>query len=445
MICLPEGPKMPDFVWRLQSLFAMLETLDTCQREYGDIFRLPYENPDVVCVSSPEGLKKVFTAPSDVLASCQKDSIFELILGQNALVFLEAKKHQSHRQLLMPPLHGESLKNWASDICQITLQVFGKLHHGQVFVAREVMKEVALLIILKVAFGTTESSRIKHLYDLLSKLFADLASPFSGAALVFPQLRIDLGEWSPWGQFIRRVQSINGIIAAEIQSQQQETDGARSGLLSMLVQAKDSHGYSLKNTEIQDELLMLIFAGYETVTSAVVWALYWVQSQPQVWRRIKSEVMQLPDLTDYLAIAQMPYLTAVCQEVLRIYPVAVGSFARRVLQPLDIDGYKLPVGTIISPSIYLAHRRLSVYPDPLNFRPDRFIEQTFSAYEYLPFGGGERRCVGAAFAQLEMKLILVTLLDSIALVNTKPIKPLLYGITMAPPLGLEMIAITERR
>lgn len=444
MRSLLPGPTTPEFIWRLQGIFTPLELLDSWHQQYGDTFRLPYAEADVICVASPSGLQSVFTAPPEILQSNQKGSVFELVLGEQAMVFLEGAQHQRHRRLLAPPFHGESLLYWGSEVCRIAQQVIRQLQPGSSFVVRPLMKTIALQVILRVVFGLSQGSRFDRLYGLLNELFQGLNSPLSAAVLVFPFLRVDLGPLSPWGQFIRQRQEINQLITAEIcERQKLGRVGVQNDLLALLLQTRDETGQSLSETEIRDELLMLVFAGYETTTSAIVWALYWMCALPQIRNRIEGELREAPDATDPIAISQLPYLNAVCQEVLRIYPVAIGAFARRVKEPFEIDGYRLSVDTIISPSIYLAHRRLSVYPNPLRFQPERFLERTFSPYEYLPFGGGNRRCLGGAFAMFEIKMILITFIKQVqlALVDSAPINPIRYGITMAPPTNLQMRVI----
>jgi cytochrome P450 len=141
-----------------------------------------------------------------------------------------------------------------------------------------------------------------------------------------------------------------------------------------------------------------------------------------------------------MEIARLPYLSAVCSESLRFHPIAIGCFGRRVLKPIVVDGYELEPGTWIHASIYLAHRRSSVYPNPLRFEPERFLRRQFSPYEFLPFGGGHRRCLGDAFVQFEMKLVIATILKSLALSLTTmtPLTPVRQGVSMAPPIDLQM-------
>lgn len=433
---LPLGPKMPSLVWQIQILFNTLDTLKTCHDRYGDTFRLPYENFIALCVSSPTGLQSIFSASPEVLSSHQRGGVFDLVLGERSLVFLEGREHQRHRRILMPPFHGESLQQWSYEICRITQFVLDQPQYRSVLPVRAALKEIALRVILQILLGGLRSPDLRELYQLLTVFFQDADSPLSAAGLLFPALRVDLGSWSPWGRFVGQRQRINQIIEQQIQIQKASCL-PQTALITLLLNARDDADQPLSSEEIRDELLMMIFAGYETTTSAIAWALYWIHQDAVVQEKLRQE---LDGIDDPLAIARLPYLNAVCQEVLRIYPVAIGCFARQVRQPFDLDGYLLPPGTIISPSIYLAHRRSETYPDAEAFRPERFLERSFSAYEYLPFGGGMRRCIGSEFAKLELKLIVATILKQMCLeaFDRTPIRPIRYGITMAPPTNLTL-------
>jgi len=176
------------------------------------------------------------------------------------------------------------------------------------------------------------------------------------------------------------------------------------------------------------------------------WALYWVHALPDVKNRLREEIASLGDNPAPMDIFGLPYLTAVCNEVLRLYPVAMLTFPRRVEEPMDLLGYSLEVGTDLVGCIYLLHHREDLYPDSYNFKPERFLERQFSPYEFMPFGGGKRRCIGAALAAYEMKLVLATILSDydLKLAENGPIKPQRRGITLSPAGGIKMIKVADR-
>jgi cytochrome P450 len=205
--------------------------------------------------------------------------------------------------------------------------------------------------------------------------------------------------------------------------------------------ARDEAGQLMTDVELRDQLMTLLLAGHETTASALAWALYWVEQLPQVRNQLLKELDTLAPNSDPNAIARLPYLTAVCQETLRIYPIAMIGSPRIVKSPLKLMGYQFEPGTALIPCIYLTHHRQELYPEPKQFKPERFFERQFSAYEYLPFGGGNRHCIGSAFAQFEMKLVLAKILSRYRLVlaDSRPVKPVRRGFTLAPPSAMQMV------
>ncbi|PHM06386.1 hypothetical protein CK516_33920 [Nostoc sp. 'Peltigera malacea cyanobiont' DB3992] len=192
--------------------------------------------------------------------------------------------------------------------------------------------------------------------------------------------------------------------------------------------------------------MTLILAGYDTTASAMSWGFYWIHQNPLVREKLLQELDTLGDSPDPMSIYQLPYLTAVCNETLRIYPVTMFSFPRVVQESVELLGHPLEPGTVLLPSIYLTHHREDLYPQPKQFKPERFIERQFSPYEFLPFGGGVRRCIGQALAQFEIKLVFATVLSryDLALVDQRPEKPQRRGFNLAPSSGVKMV-ITGRR
>lgn len=308
------------------------------------------------------------------------------------------------------------------------------------------MQEISLRVILSAVFGLGESPRYEQLRNLLSSMLDAFDSPFSSMLLFYRFLQRDLGSYSPWGRFLHQKQQIGQLLYAEIAERRAQADPTREDVLSLLLSARDEVGQPMSDTELHDELLTLLFAGHETTASTLAWALYWIDYLPEVQDKLLAELKDLGPYSDPDAIARLPYLNAVCQETLRIYPIAINAFPRIVKQPMELLDYQLEPGTIIIPSIYLTHQREDLYPEPKQFRPERFLERQFSLYEYLPFGGGDRRCIGLAFAQFEMKLVLATLISRLhlALVHRRPLKPVRRGLTLAPPNHLRMVVVEAR-
>ena len=272
------------------------------------------------------------------------------------------------------------------------------------------------------------------------------SSPVRSSLLFFDWMQQDWGSWSPWGRMKQRQRKIDALIYAEIEERRLQPDANRTDILSLMMAARDENGQPMTNEELRDELMTLLFAGHETTATALAWAFYWIHSLPSVRQKLLQELDSLGENPDPMEIFRLPYLSAVCQETLRIYPVAMLTFAREVLTPVELMGHQLEPGTVVFASIYLTHRREDLYPEPLQFKPERFLERQFSPYEYLPFGGGSRRCIGLALAQLEMKLVLATILRDFDLVLTekKPVQAKRRGVTIGPAGGVRM-ALRGRR
>ena len=271
-------------------------------------------------------------------------------------------------------------------------------------------------------------------------------SPLRSSMLFLKWMQQDLGPWSPWGRMKQRQRKVDDLIYAEMEERRQQPDANRTDILSLMMAARDENGQPMTNEELRDELMTLLFVGHETTATALAWAFYWIHHLPSVRQKLLQELDSLGENPDPMEIFRLPYLSAVCQETLRIYPVGMLTFPREVLTPVELMGHQLEPGTVVVGSIYLTHRREDLYPEPLQFKPERFLERQFSPYEYLPFGGGSRRCIGLALAQLEMKLVLATILRDFDLVLTekKPVQPKRRGVTLGPAGGVRMALLGRR-
>lgn len=429
-------------LWGLRFLFQPIQTIETRSKIYGEDYRVsqPGAKPALVYFSTPPALEAIFTAKPEQLSAGRGNQILKELLGEHGIVLLEGAAHQRQRQLLMPPFHGDRMRSYAQTIQSITNEVIRSWKVSTTFAVRPAMQSISLQVILQVVFGVERGQRYEQLRQNLSQMLDGFGSPVGAMFLFYSFLQKDWGKWSPWGRFLRLRQQVNELIYAEIAERRNQPDAERTDILSLLMAARDAEGQPMGDAELRDELITLLFAGHETTASALAWALYWVTYLPQVRTKLLAEMDELGSNADPNAIARLPYLQAVCQETLRLYPIAISAFPRVVKQPMEIAGYSLEAGTVIMPSIYLAHHRAAVYPEPKQFRPERFLERQYSPYEYLPFGGGDRRCIGAAFALFEMKLVLFQFMSNLEmeLVHSRPIHPTRRGLTVAPPNHLRM-------
>lgn len=428
----------------IQAVFRPLEALEEFSQRYGDCFTTQVlGGPPTVIFSNPEAIQKIFTADSRLFDSGQGNDILTPLLGANSLIRLDGDRHQRQRQLLMTPFHGERMRTYGKLICDITEQVISQWTLDRPFRVRASMQEISLRVILQAVFGLDQGERFQRLRQLISSWLDTFNSPLSSSLLFFPLLQQDLGPWSPWGRFLRQRQQINDLLYAEIRERRTKLDQQGQDILSLMMAARDEAGQPMTDVELRDELMTLLFAGHETTASALAWALCWIHSLPEVRDTLLRELDGLGANPELGGIARLPYLTAICQETLRIYPITLFPFGRIVKSSFHLMGYEFTPGTMLLPCIYLTHHREELYPEPKRFKPERFLKRQFSPYEYFPFGGGSRRCIGLAFAQFEMKLVLLATILSryqLALLNGRPVHPVRRGVAFSPPDSLQIIA-----
>lgn len=436
----PPRPTESQLLRMLKLVFRPTDYMDEYGKRFGDCFAVGSPERAFIYINHPKAIQEIFTAPPEQFDSGRGNSILRYIVGDNSLILLDGQSHQRQRKLLMPPFHGERLRSYQQLICDITQQVTEHLQVEKPFQVRPIMQEITLRVILKAVFGLQEGDRYRKLRGLLSTLLDSVSSPLSSTLLFFSVLRKDWGPLSPWGRYLRLKAQVDQLLCDEIQERQKQEKLDGEDILTLLLSARDENGEPMTLPELRDELMTMLVAGHETTASALTWAFYWIHYLPEVQDKLRFELSNLGDNSDINQIARLPYLNAVCSETLRIYPVALMAFPRILKSEMELLGYKFPANTVLAPCIYLLHHREDIYPEPDKFKPERFLERQYSLYEYLPFGGGNRRCIGMALALLEMKLVLATMLSrfQLDLVNSRPLKPVRRGLTIAPPGNLKM-------
>ncbi|NMG08657.1 cytochrome P450 [Brasilonema sp. UFV-L1] len=439
---LPNGPKTPGFVQRMQWVLNPLKFMETTAAVYGDCFTArPTGKPSVV-FSNPQAIQDIFTARPDQFYVGRANGIFRALLGDYSMMLLDDAPHQRQRKLLAPPLHGDHLRSYGQLIWNITEQVISTWEIGKPFPVRLSMTEISLRVILQTVFGLQEGQRYEKLKLLIQSVLKLSSSPLKALPLFFPLLQQDLGPWSPWGQFKLLKKKVDDLIYAEIQELRDTPDPSRSDILSLMMSAQDNDGKPMTDQEIRDELITLLMAGHEASTSAMTWALYWIHLLPEVHKKLLQELDSIEGNASIDILMKLPYLDAVCCETLRLYPIIMLPSTRMTKTPIRVMDYEFPAGTLLVPSIYLTHHRPDLYPQPKQFRPERFLERKYSQYEFLPFGGGSRRCIGMAFAMFEMKVVLARVLLhlDLAIVGNRRVKPIRRGVTLAPSDGEWLVA-----
>ena len=439
------GPKAPGTIQVLNWIFRPMPYMIECAKKYGDLFTLKLQSnlPPLLFVHSPEAIQQILSNDHKELeAPGELNSIFEYLLGKNSVISLSGKEHQRQRQLIMPPFHGERMRNYAELIENITTETINKQPKNQPFNIRNISQEITLQVMMEAVFGIYEGERAEKLKHLLYEILEQGSSPWRVAFLYLPKLKEIIGISEIWKRQMKKQEKSDQLIYQEIQERRENFDPQRTDILTLLMAARDEEDQAMTDEELRDELMTLLVAGHETTATAISWAFYWIHKLPAVREKLLVELDSLGENPDSNTIFKLPYLTAVCNETLRIYPIGMLTFPRKVKTPISVCGYQLEPGTIIMGSIYLTHQREDIYPQPEQFNPERFLERQFSPYEFLPFGGGARRCIGLAFAQMEMKLILAKVMKtwSMKLIDTHEIKPQRRGLVTGPnrPINLEI-------
>ncbi len=390
---LPPGPRMPralqTAIWSRKAQWF----LEQSRARFGPMFtiRIAYEG-DWVVLTDPELVKQVFTGDPRVFHAGEGNQILRPILGDNSVLVLDEKKHIAQRKLLLPPFHGERMQAYGEKMAEIAAREVESWPTGTPYKLRPQMQAITLEIVLETVFGVHGGERMGQLRDALRD-FLDLTT---NPAVLLPILLIGPDRINGIGAFRRRVERVDQLIAEEMTERRAAEDlEERDDVLSMLVQARHEDGSPMSDAEIRDELLTLLVAGHETTATALSWAMERLTRHPEKLERLRDEV----------EAGEEDYLTATIQETLRLRPVIV-IVIRKLTEPVELGGYELPAGARVVPSIHLIHRDPQIYPEPERFLPERFLDNPPGTYTWIPFGGGVRRCLGAAFAQFEMQVVL---------------------------------------
>lgn len=445
---LPPTLNTPKPIQLGQWITNPLKYMHDYERQCGDIFSLRMAGAldRAVFISNPQTIQQVLTNDTkQFVAPGSINQILQPFLGDRGVILLDGGEHRQRRQLLMPPFHGDKIRVYTDLICTATKDLIAQWQIGQTINLREQMQSISLSVILQAVFGLQHSDRYGLIRDKLIKVMSLIDSPINASFLLIPVLQKDLGAWSPWGRFLRDREELDRLIYAEIADRRRNYQPDRSDILNLLIGSKDADGNGMSDVELHDELMTMLFAGHETTATALAWSIYWINYLPEVKSKLIAELATIGTERDAITISRLPYLNAVCSETLRIYPVGMLTFPRIAEEPVSLQGYDIEPGTMIAGCIYLTHHREDLYPEPHLFKPERFLECQFSPYEYLPFGGGSRRCIGMALAQLEMKLVLVEILShcQLELTSKLPAVPARRGVTLGPKGGIEAQVIAK--
>lgn len=426
----PPGPRMPAPIQTALAVFAQVSALDRLRRRHGDAFTIRLSGlGEIVVVANPELIKQTFTAPRDVLYAGERSPLRH-VLGPNSLLTIDGARHLQQRKLLLPPFHGDRMRTYEAIAREETERELATWTEGERLRTLEPMMRITLNVILRAVFGAG-GEQLRTLREILP----DLVTVGSRVATM-TFLQRDLGPRSPWGRFLRLRATFDQQLDLLIDAARRDPDlEQRTDVLSLLVQATHADGRPMSRDEITDQLLTVLVAGFETTASTLAWAVERLGRHPDLLLRLQDEARS----------GGGELRGATIREVQRSRP-AIGAASRFVIEPFELGPWRLRPGTTIFASALLTQRDARFYDDPLQFRPERFLGVTPDTYSWLPFGGGVRRCIGAAFAHMEMDVVLQTLLTTFDLQPTSaPDERWRFrGVAFAPARGGRVVVRRRR-
>jgi cytochrome P450 len=432
-VTLPPEPKSPPLVQTLRWAFRPLPFMEECRQKFGDSFSLKFlgfERP-MVLISDPAAIKAVYSERENGLPP-GRNIFLEPVLGSRSLLLLTGSEHLAHRKLMLPPFHGERMRSYEPIVAELVDEEIDTWPLDEEFAIHPRMQSITLEVILRVVFGVADGPRLERLRVVLTDVLEETSSPITQ---LFGLMTRRIGSRGPWAKFEAQLKAVDELLYAEIADHRLRDDlEDRDDILSALMLARFEDGGSLSDTDLRDQLMTLLLAGHETTATALAWTFDLLLRHPAALARLRES----------LEAGEDEYLRATISESLRLRPV-VPVAGRRLSKDLSVDGLELPAGTDVTPAIWLAHTRADVYPEPFAFRPERFIEDPPETYAWVPFGGGVRRCLGAAFAEFEMRIVLREVLTRCELHKASP-APERVGrrnITFSPRAGTPVV-VTAR-
>lgn len=430
---LPPSPTFGATQQMLRWLSRPFDLLRECSEQLGDAFTLDFgSHGTYVLFSRPDTIKAIFTASATKLHAGKGNSVLLPLLGPGSLLLLEEDRHLRERRLLLPAFHTRRMEACAAMIRDAAIEACGAWAAGDEVVIQDAMQRMSLTVILRAVLGAGPGTGPD---DELGRRFHAFWNDPRFNLTSLGQLSEDLDN-AAWTRFRQSVAEVDGLLFEEIARRRSRLDPGASDMLGMLLEARYEDGSSLDDAAVRDELMTLLATGYETTATALAWAFHWLHQEPATLARLRAEIG--PNPTAALGLPRPDYLRAVCAETLRIHPI-LPMVARQVQEPVELQGYLIPRGVTVAPCIYLAHHRADVFAEPDRFRPERFLGREYSIHEYLPFGGGSRRCLGVALVFHEMRIVLSTVLSRYELAPIgRPVRPVRRTLTLAPSGGTRM-------
>lgn len=438
-------------------VFRPIPLLRELQARYGDSVLLP-GRPPMVWLGEPDAVRDLFAGDPEVLVAGPANEVMEGVLGRGSMFLLDGAAHRRERRLVMPAFHGARMRAWTADIRRAAREEVARWPVGATFAFLPAMQAVTLDVMARAVFGVDGAAeaepvraRLRDLIPLAQDPALFLLATWFGSARVRRFLdrwtlpvtlpggrRVDLAPPIPGARMARLLTELDAWLRAEFASRRAAGLDHRTDVLSLLLAARDEDGRGMSNDELRDETVTLLIAGHDTSAIALCWALHHLLAHPAALARLRDEVEALaarPDADE--ALAKAPYLDAVLQESSRLTPL-VPVIQRVTRAPVRLGRYEIPAGTLVMAHAWAVHHRPELYPEPELFRPERFLERRFAPHEHFPFGGGARRCAGAAFAAHSTKLVLAEVVRGARLEAAGPATIERRGVLLAPSGGLRV-------
>jgi cytochrome P450 len=436
---LPPGPRLPAALQTVAWSFRTVQFLEACAKRYGEAFTNRYIGFGTeISFTSPSAIKEIFAGDAEQFRAGEVNQFLEPVVGARSVLLLDGDAHLEQRKLLLPPFHGERMQAYGERMRELAQAEIARWPLGEPFSFHRQMQGLTLDIILSTVFGVDRDPLFDRLRELLSRLLDSIKNPL----LVFKPLQRDL-PIGPYRAVMQLSREIDDQLNQVFARRRAEGRRDRTDILSMLLEATHEDGRPMSDAELRDEMRTLLVAGHETTATALAWAVFRILATPRTQARLQEELGA--QALDAGKVARLEYLDATVKETLRLNPV-IPDVGRRLKAPARIGGYDLPVGVHVLPAIYLTHRRADLWPEPLEFRPERFIGLRPDPTVYLPFGGGRRRCIGMAFAQYEMKVILAEIISRTELRLSPGYRgrPVRRAVTLVPEEGLPITLVRRR-
>jgi cytochrome P450 len=414
---LPPGPPLPPGIQAALLMKFWPRFVSTCHRRYGDVFTLRVASMGtLIYLAQPADIKTVFAGDPAVYHAGEANSMLAGLLGSSSVLVVDDDEHRDRRRLMLAPFRREAVARQTGLIARIAADNIAGWPVGRAFAVAPKMSEITLEVILRTVIGATDKHRLAQLRAVMPKLLS--VGVWESLAINTPGLQ----RLAPWRPFRDRLREADRLLYAEIAERRADPDlDGRADALAMMIRAGE-----MTDVQLRDQLMTLLVAGHDTTATSLSWALERLTRHPGVLDKAVQAARAGDD----------EYLDAVCREVLRIRPV-VFDVGRILTEPTEVAGYRLPAGVMVAPGIGLVHRDAEQYGDPDRFNPDRMLGASLGPTTWLPFGGGNRRCLGANFALVEMAVVLREVLRRIDLQTStaRAERPRVKGVILIPHRG----------